>query len=567
MPQTREHLAIAELLGVRHGSVALTKADRVPPERLAAARAEVAALLAATPLDGAPVFATNAADPQDAGVAALREHLFATARAFAPRARQGLFRLAVDRAFTLAGQGTVVTGTVFGGSVRVGDGVRHSASGTLARVRSIHAQNRASDSGHAGQRVALNLAGINRDAIARGDWVADPLALHATRRLDVHLRALPINGHAQDAEAPAPIGQWTTVHLHLGTAHHLAHVVLLEGDTLAPGQEMRAQLVLDADVFAIAGDRFILRNAQASQTIAGGTVLDPDAPERKRRSPERLAFLAAIAETLAQGSVAPIVRQAPHGMARSQLARLLGQPLAALAAPAGCVALGHDDPIWLADPHWRALQARVLAALARFHERCPDEPGVNAARLRRMALPGLAPTRHDALWHGLLQALLASGDLAQSGPWLHLPGHRVQLTEAEERTAAVLLPAIAAGRFDPPWVRDLATQHGLPEDAVRQLLRKLARQGRVQQVVKDLFYDASAIEALQAIVATLAAQSATQSPPHAVEARGFRDATGLGRKRAIQVLEHFDRTGYTRRIRDAHVLRQDGPAGEIRPLQ
>jgi selenocysteine-specific elongation factor len=237
---------------------------------------------------------------------------------------------------------------VFGGSVRVGDGVRHSASGTLARVRSIHAQNRASDSGHAGQRVALNLAGINRDAIARGDWVADPLALHATRRLDVHLRALPINGHAQDAEAPAPIGQWTTVHLHLGTAHHLAHVVLLEGDTLAPGQEMRAQLVLDADVFAIAGDRFILRNAQASQTIAGGTVLDPDAPERKRRSPERLAFLAAIAETLAHGAQPA---RAPAGPAAGRLGgprrlrragsrrpHLAGRP--ALAGAAGARARG-----------------------------------------------------------------------------------------------------------------------------------------------------------------------------------------------------------------------------------
>ncbi|WP_343292397.1 selenocysteine-specific translation elongation factor [Vandammella animalimorsus] len=562
MPQTREHLAILELLGVRQGCVALNKADRASPAQLAAVQAEVAALLQGTPLAGAPVFATNALDAADAGLAALRAHLLDAAQRFPARPSQGLFRLAVDRSFTLPGQGTIVTGTVFGGSVRVGDVLRHSPSGQSVRVRSIHAQNQPAQAGHSGQRVALNLAGIERTAIARGDWMAQPQALQATRRLDVQLRVLasqaqPINPSGQtEASAAKPIGPWASVHLHLGTAHRTAHVVPLEGSHIACGQQAHAQLVLDEEVFVTAGDRFILRNAQASQTIAGGQVLDPNAPERKRRSPERMAWLDAVQTAIDTGDIAPLIEQAPWGMGRAQLARLLGQPARSLPAPPGCIALGADEAeqLLLAPQHWAALQAKVCEALARFHERTPDEPGVNAARLRRMALPNLPPAAlqsPDTLWCGLLAALLEQGQLAQTGPWLHLPSHRVQLSAQEEERAARLLPAIAAGRFDPPWVRDLALAHHLPEEEVRQLLRKLARQGRLHQVVKDLFYSPEAIDALLAIAAELA----RQSPQQAVQARHFRDATALGRKRAIQVLEYFDRSGHTRRIRDAHVMR------------
>lgn len=569
MPQTREHLAILQLLGVQEATVALNKADRASSAQLAQVQAEIAALLANTPLAQTRIIATNALDAQDAGIAALRQHLFQVAQRFPARPNQGLFRLAVDRSFSLPGQGTIVTGTVFSGSVRTGDTVQHSGSAQTLRVRSIHAQNQASDTGQSGQRVALNLAGIERQAITRGDWIADPLALQPTRRLDVLLHVLPQafggkGNHGADSKAIADtdtgngpsnagIGQWASVHLHIGAARHMAHVVPLEGERIAPGTQARAQLVLDADAFATAGDRFILRNAQATHTIAGGQVLDPFAPERKRRSAERIAYLDAISATLAGGSVADLIAQAPYGMARTELARLLGQPLHTLPAPEGCITLGRSDAgqILLAERHWQTLQAQVQQAMARFHERTPDEPGVNAARLRRMALPGLTHAKHDALWQGLLAALLDQRQLAQTGAWLHQSGHSVQLSAAEEAQAAALLASLEAGQFDPPWVRELAQAHRLEENATRQLLRKLARQGRLHQVVKDLFYSPASIDALQGIFARLAAQN----PRNAVEARHFRDATGLGRKRAIQVLEYFDRSGYTRRIRNAHVLR------------
>lgn len=546
MPQTLEHLEILQLLGIRQGTVALTKVDRVPRERIDQARGEIASALATTALAGSPIFETAAAVAGDPGVQALRRHLDLQAQAMPARKQDGLFRLAVDRVFTLAGQGTVVTGTVFNGQVAVGDTLRHSASGKTVRVRSIHAQNQASETGVAGQRCALNLAGIAKEEIERGDWMADARALQATDRIDIHLHLLA---------GAAPIPQWTPVHVHLGTRRCTGHVALLQDGQIDPGTEVRVQLVLDAPIFAMPGDRLILRNAQASRTIAGGMVLDPYAPARKRRSAERMAYLDAIDQLVARGDLAPLIAQAPYGTALSQLMRLSGRALEADQLPAHTVHLpmAGDDALVMDAARWQALQAQVLAALARFHEKSPDEPGVNAARLRRMALPGLQQAAHDALYQGLLAHLLAHRQLASSGAWLHLPGHDVQLSDAEQALAQKLLPAVAAGRFDPPWVRDLARDHGTGEEVVRQLLRKLSRQGLLFQVVKDLFYAASCMDELATLIAALAKEAANAE----VEARAFRDATGLGRKRAIQILEFFDRIGYTRRVRDAHLLRPD----------
>jgi len=555
MPQTREHLAIAQLLGVKHGCVAITKADRVDEDRLQAVQAEVTALLADTPYADAPRFTTAATQTDDPGVTKLREHLWTQTRRFAQRDETGLFRLAVDRVFTLPGQGTVVTGTVFAGRVQVGDTLMHSGSGVTVRVRSLHANNRASDQGRAGQRCALNLAGIAKDAIQRGDWIAAPGMLQASDRLDTQLT---LTGDAPE------LRQWTPVHVHLGTWRGTAHVALLEtrpsslsrGDDLARGQlarSLRVQLVMDAQVHALPGDRFILRNAQANQTIAGGHVLDPYAPARKRGTPQRMAYLNALQTLIDTGDSLPLLAQAPYGLSASRLQRLNGgRPCTNLPEHHHVRwNLGGDDALLIDRERVQTLQATVLDALRKFHTRLPDEPGVNAARLRRMALPELQAAQHDALWQGLVAQLLDTRTIARNGAWLHLPEHRVQLDAAEQTLAERLEPAVYDGGFDPPWVRDLARDHRAQEAQVRQLLNKLARQGRVYQVVKDLFYSAARMAELAEQLHTLA----QRNPRGEVSAAEFRDATGLGRKRAIQVLEYFDRIGYTRRQRDAHLLR------------
>ena len=545
MPQTLEHLEILQLLGVKNGTVALTKVDRVLPQRIEEVKLEIAAILSVTSLHESPIFETAASQPGDRGVQALREYLEVQALMMPSRPQDGLFRLAVDRVFTLPGQGTVVTGTVFSGQVAVGDVLQHSGSGQAVRVRSIHAQNQAAQVGLAGQRCALNLAGIAKEDIIRGDWIADARVLQASDRIDIRLHLL--------AEAP-PMQQWTAVHVHIGTQRCTAHVALLQDSAIEPGTEVAAQLVLDHPVYAIPGDRLIIRNAQASRTIAGGMVLDPYAPARKRRSPARLAYLQALESLVTTGSPAALVKHAAHGMSVSQLQRLSGRAMDGMDLPGTQrIAQTDGDALLLDSARWQQLQQQVMDTIARFHDKYPDEPGINAARLRRMAWPGLVHSQHDKLWRALIDQLLQGQQLGSSGAWLHLPSHSVQFSAQEQALSEQLLPLLHAGRFDPPWVRDLAADTGTGEEVVRQLLRKLARQGLVFQVVKDLFYTAANMDELARTIKTLA--SAT--PNGEVVAREFRDVTGLGRKRAIQIIECFDRLGYTRRVRDAHVLRPD----------
>jgi len=550
MPQTHEHLAILELLGISAGAIALTKVDRVDRGRVREAEAEARAALAGGALCHAPLFAVDGTAADHAGTRALRQHLHEMALGMGARPAEGLFRLAVDRVFTLRGQGTVATGTVFSGSVRAGDTVSLMPAGRLLRVRSIHAQQRAVEVGRAGERCALNLTGADKEALTRGDWLADPQALTPSLRVDVRLVLL---SHGKGAWRT-----WSPVHVHLGTAHRVAHLVPLDAAELLPGASALVQLVFATPFCATAGDRFIVRDAQGRQTIGGGRVLDSAAPERRRRSPERLAVLGAIERMLAGEGVAPLIQRAIFGARTSDLVRLCGRPAGALPLPASAITIEAGSEQFLLLPsRWHALRLEVLQVLRGFHDEVPDEPGVDAGRLRRMSFPDIPA----ALWRSLLGGLEADGELCSNGPWLHLPGHRSQLSREDEELLLRLQPLLAAGGFDPPWVRDLATTVREPQERVRAVLRKQLRQGGVYQIVRDLFYDRGRIGELAAIV------QACSSERGAVSAGQFRDAIGLGRKRAIQILEFFDRVGYTRRVRDGHVLRKAPVPGGATGLQ
>jgi selenocysteine-specific elongation factor len=543
MPQTREHVAILQLFGVTRGAVALTKIDRVDEARAVAVEAEVEAFLAGTVLRGSPMFRVNATAPGGVGARVLKEYLEGVAEEFgqgATAAGARLFRLAVDRVFTLPGHGTVVAGTVFSGSVRTGDTVAVFPSNTPVRVRSIHSQNRPADVGRSGERCALNISGVEKSALKRGDWLADARALAPTTRIDVRFELV--------ADTHKAFKAWAPVHFHHGAAHLTAHVVPLEDSTISPGSPCLAQIVFETPICAMPGDRFIVRDAQAIHTLGGGVVLDPFAPSRKRRSPERMRYLHALERMIAGEGLAPLLAEASYGVKQSDLTRLTGQSPERMALPDGVTTVdGTRERYILLSSAWRALREQAVHALRKFHVESPDEPGPDVGRLRRMALPQLA----DDLWRALLAELAAERTILRSGPWLYLPGHAVTLSEREKTLAQKLQPLIAAGRFNPPWVRDLASALHEPEDSVRQVLRKQVTQGIVYQVVHDLFYDRQCIDELATVVATLAREHGT------VEAAQYRDAVGLGRKRAIQILEFFDRVGHTRRMRDSRVLRAD----------
>ncbi len=544
MPQTREHLAVVALLGLQRGTVVITKIDRIDATdrsaRVVQVRADIDALLLDTALAGAPTFALSATTGE--GVDALRDHLIDAAHTTHTHDDALAFRLAIDRSFTLAGVGTVVTGSVMAGHVRIGDELLVMPGERKVRVRGIHAQNEKADTAHAGQRCALALAGVAKDEVQRGQWVCAPGIALSTERIDVQLTLWPGEVHA--------LRSGTTVHAHLGTRDVMASVALLDRDVLAPGDTALAQLVLRERVSAWHGDRGVLRDASALRTVAGVRVLDPFAPVRYRRTPERLQALAAWALDDRAVLVTALLASAPLGIEADRLMRTLAlQPDVALPLPVDAVRLGGtlSPDMLIAGTHLTALQQRITDRLAEFHAASPEEVGPDARRLKRLA----APRTGDALWLHAVEALLTGGALARSGHWLHLPAHAAVLSATEERLAQKLMPRLADGAFDPPWVRDLAKDCGASDAVVRQTLASLARRGLTFQVVKDLYYPAATIERLAALARDCLAL------PDGLQAASFRDATGLGRKRAIQLLEFFDRIGYMRRVKDVHLLRPD----------
>ena len=540
MPQTREHLAIVELLGIRRALVALTKIDRVEAPRVAEVRQQVEVLLQAGPLAGAPIFPVSSITGE--GIDALRAALIAQAADVRARSEDGHFRLAIDRTFSVTGAGVVVTGTAFAGRVQVGDELALSPAGRTVRVRGLHAQNQAAQEAHAGQRVALNLAGdrLAVEQINRGDWLLNPELQAPTRRIDIEFTLLP--GEARE------LRHWTPVHIHLGAQDVTGRIALLEGECLAPGGHVHAQLLLNAPAHAVHGDRVVLRDQSAQRTLGGGRVLDPFAPPRNRHRQARLAVLRALSGETLEDILPALLPSAINGLEPASLERQFNRPRQTWRLPEEAVEINTRlGPRLFDRGTWDYLEQSLVAALQRFHETQPDELGPDRDRLRRYALPQL----ERPVYLALLEQALAAGKIEASGPWLHLPGHRVRLSEEEEALKARLWPLLESARFNPPWVRDLAGALDIEEDRVRHLLRKLSRIGELQQVVKDLFYPDATIRQLANQILDMERQAGV------IRAAAFRDQIQLGRKRSIQLLEHFDRIGLTRRFGNERKIRPD----------
>jgi selenocysteine-specific elongation factor len=419
-------------------------------------------------------------------------------------------------------------------------------------VRSVHAQNAAAPTARRGQRVALAIVGIDKDEIRRGAWLVAPAVALQGERIDARVEVW--RGEAR------PLRSGAIVHVHVGANDTLASVAVLDrspseaGDDAAPAQSIepgssgRIQLVLHHATSAWRGDRIVLRDASATRTIAGGVVLDPFAPARYRRTPPRLRALDAAEETLPGRRLAALVAAAPDGLDFAAWRRSQGLLTDDGLAPPGALVARRGAATWLlAEAHAADARTRMVAALAAFHERQPDEPGLDGARLRRLVAPRMA----DALWRALLGSAVELGTLVQRGGHFLLPGQTERLSAAEQLIVERLVPRLLAGGFDPPWVRTLAADARQPEVLVRAALLGGARRGELHQVVKDLYYPPPTLARAAALVREIATRDGT------VSAAAFRDASGLGRKRAIQIVEYFDRVGLLRRVGDVHRLRAD----------
>jgi selenocysteine-specific elongation factor len=548
MPQTREHLEILQWLAIPRLVVALSKVDAVDRARVATATREIETLLDATPYRAATIVPVSIVSGE--GIDALTKTLLAQRERIASRTTNAdqRFRLAIDRAFVLQGIGLVVTGTCYAGRVAIDDQLTLLPGDLTARVRGIHAQNETVREAHAGQRVALNLAGrgVEKSTVHRGDWVVAPTIALETDRIDVRLVA---NAGA-DAWKGFDTRNWRSVRFHAGATSSNARVTLL--DAIDDGATTAiAQIVFETPQHVIAGDRFVLRDASAADgaagSIAGGIVLDVDVPARGRRCAERLRFLETAAMGDARTTLSHALEASIKGIDFARWNATHNTAFMATDVTAHAVDAESGSTLF-ATARWDAMLAHVVAVLATEHARAPDAVGPGRDRLRRMA----APSMSAATFGALVDALKTDGRLSQTAAWLHLPEHKVELSADDrkrfERASALLHEATEPN--NPPRVRDLARALGEDEAVLRATFIRLASLGEVYRVAHDHYFLPATVRMLAGIAAELAAADGV------ARAASFRDRIGVGRKVAIQILEFFDRIGYTRRVGDDHRIIQ-----------
>jgi selenocysteine-specific elongation factor len=544
MPQTREHLEICQLLGVRKGLVALTKCDMVDDDWLHLVTEEVRDYLAGSFLEEAPIVPLSS--KTGVGLEDLKTTLGQLAAEVHEKSVDGPFRLPVDRVFTVAGFGTVVTGTLLSGALRVGEEVEVLPSGLTSRVRSIQTHGRKSEQAEAGQRVAVNLQGIDYADMARGDVIVPRGVFRTTRTVDARLDFL--------ASAPRELKHRATLRLHSATYEVSAQVILLEGDTLAPGASTFVQLRLKSPVLLLPGDFFILRSYSPQVTVGGGVVLDPAPPRRRRRSAQARELLDALGEgadadkllLLTQQSLLSgltleelIIRSGlPAKRAEAALANLLSQGLLVQAA--------REPRTFLAQESFNSLKSLLLTGLEGYLRDNPLKEGIGKEELKAHI-----PKRSDLrFFSAVLTALEKEGKVIVDRDLVKIPGHRAAAGAGQAGLLAELEAALQAGGEEPPGIKELAGLAGSDEKHVLENLNLLAREGRVIKVKADVFYAPRPLQTLQEKLVAFLEEKGEITPPQ------FRELTGLSRKFMIPLLEYFDQAKVTLRVGDKRILRK-----------
>lgn len=519
MAQTREHLAILQLTGKPTLTVALTKADRVETARVEEVKAEAEAALAEFGFTGATLFTVAATE--GLGIAGLRDHLLQLSARAHPQHQR--FRLAIDRAFTVKGAGLVVTGTALSGEVNVGDTLWLTGVDKPMRVRGLHAQNQPVAKAWAGQRIALNIVGdAQKEDLNRGDWLLAVPPPEASERVIVEL------------QCHTPLSQWQPLHIHHAASHITGRVSLLEGAL--------AELVLDTPLRLADNDRLVLRDISARLTLAGARVVTLNPPRRGKRKPEYLQWLHALAAAQGDDVQALDIHLQRDAVRLDDFAwarQLSDEGLKALINRPDYLQAGNS---LLSAPLAARWQRKLLDALARYHDQHRDEPGPGRERLRRIALP----MEDEALVLLLIEQMRESGTVHSHHGWLHLPEHKAGFTDEQQ---AIWQRVVGLFADESWWVRDLAREANVEESLMRAVLRQAAQQGMITAIVKDRYYRNDRIVAFAKMIRELDLERGSTC------AADFRDTLNVGRKLAIQILEYFDRIGFTRRRGNDHILR------------
>jgi len=544
MPQTREHREICQLLGVKKGVVALTKSDMVDPEWLAMAAEEVRDYLKETFLEEARVIPVSSRTGE--GLDLLKEELARLAGDVPEKKGSGLFRLPVDRVFTSAGFGTVVTGTLLSGEMQLGDEVEILTSGLPGRLRGIQIHGKKVERAGAGQRVAANIQGVDHDEVRRGDIIAPRGAYAPTRTVDVRLQLLP--------SAPKELRHRSSIRLHSATYEVTAQAILLDRDLLKGGEETFVQLRLAHAVLLLPGDPFVIRSYSPPVTIGGGTVIDPAPPRRRRRTAEALALLAALHGGSDEEKASLLIGEGAYsGVGRDELEQRSGLPpkrleaaLAKLLSSGVIVQAVREPRIFLSRQPFDELKEILLAQLASFLQANPLKTGMGKEELKSRL-----PKRCDQrIFPSLLNALEKEGRGVVERDLVKLPAHKASGNAASGPLLAQVGQLLLQGGTEPPTTRDLGEKLKVREKEILDVMHLLAREGRAVKVKNDLFYAPEHLSLLRNQLTAHLRAAQEISPGE------FRDLTGLSRKFMIPVLEYFDQEKVTIRIGDRRRLRK-----------
>ncbi len=543
MPQTREHLDICKLLNLRKGLVALTKVDLVEPEWLEMVEDDVREFLAGSFLEGAPIVPVSAVNGQ--GIDKLRQAIESVIGRMEPRARAGVFRMPIDRVFVMRGFGTVVTGTTVSGQVKVGEEIQIYPGETRARVRGLQVHNRSMEAAEGGFRTAVNLQGVDRSEIKRGDVLAHPGSLRATYILDADLTYLP--------EALRPLKDRTLVRFHAGTSEIMARVILLDCEVMEPCQNGPVQFLLEMPIALLPRDRFVIRSYSPVFTIGGGSILDIRPRRHRKRQEGLLSDLVILQGGDEEEMVAFFVREAAYaGISREEISAQV--PFSQDQLKAMLDRMSSQQKVRVFDREsyrmihgklYEELLGAVRKELERFHRENPLKPGITREVLRAL-LPAPVDPR---LFNTILEDLSARGIVVSEREIIRLATHAITLGTAQQHDRQRMEEIFRKAWLEPPLFKELVEKIGRSVEETRNINDLLVSEGVLVKIKDDLYFYRHAVEELEARLKAFLREHGEMSTSQ------FKELTGVSRKFMIPLGEYFDRKKITLRVGDKRLPR------------
>ncbi len=548
MPQTREHIAILKLLGIDQCVVAITKIDRVSNDRMLAVQNEVELLLDDIGHSEAVIYPVCA--PANEGLGVLREELLSRAKETNNRSEDGDFRMSIDRVFTLKGIGLIATGMVFSGVANLDDSLVVSSNGSAVRVRGIRSLNKVSANARVGERCAINIVGrgVDEHIVKRGDWLMHERLYQPTRRLDVELQVL--------ASEPRSLKHWTPTHLHIGADHLTARVAVLCGGAIAAGNTGLAQLVVSKDIFAVSGDRFVLRDQSARRTVAGGQVIDPFSPKRGRLRPARISMLNAMNHRDPGSALRECAALSETGIPLHQFKvtyNVSTQKKDAVIESSALIKAGGQLEERVFDAYqWQNLLQRIEQAVGEFHKLKLMLPGASFKDIQ-LALKPYVPI--DIIQQAC-EFLHDEVRLGRRGAQFHLPSHSITISAHDQKIWSMAVESLAPKTGSPLSLHQAAEAMGIQKGVLEKSLKNAVKTGEMVLVARNRYLPRSYLTRL----GLEAEKVATHSSDGMFSVPDYCKYTQIGRNFAIDLLEYFDRLGFTERVENARRIKRSAEA-------